>query len=157
MSAAHAHIILAHLPIIGIFFGLVILAIGRSNLHMFRAALIVFMIAGFAALGVYLLGESAEEIVEDMAGISHDLIEHHEEAGLWAMISGMALGLVSAVGLFLSRRARPKGFMIVIVALALFAVSVFAVTANRGAQINHPEIRNTAPGEPVLDHTHDND
>ena len=156
MSAAHAHIILAHLPIIGIFFGLVLLAISRS-LHMWRAALIIFTVAGLAAGGVYLLGEQAEEIVEDMAGISHDLIEHHEEAGLWAMISGMALGLVSAVGLFLSRRARPKGFMIVIVALALFAASVFAVTANRGAQINHPEIRNTASGEPVLDHTPDND
>jgi hypothetical protein len=32
-----------------------------------------------------------------------------------------------------------------------------AVTANRGGQINHPEIRTTAPGEPVLDHTHDQD
>lgn len=157
MSPAHAHIVLAHLPIFGIFFGLVLLAFSKSNVHMFRAALTIFTIAGLAALAVYLLGESAEEIVEDMAGISHDLIEHHEEVALYAMISGIALGVVSAVGLLLSRRARPKWFLPVILVLALFTAAIMAVTANRGGQINHPEIRSTSTGEPVLDHTHEDD
>lgn len=157
MSPAHAHIVLAHMPIIGIFFGLVLLAFAKSNVQMFRAAMIVFTIAGLTGVVVYLLGEPTEEIVEDMAGISHDLIKHHEEVGLYAMLSGIALSLVSLVGLVLSRRARPKWFLPVALVVALFAGSVFAITANRGGQINHPEIRTTAPGEPLLDHTHEHD
>jgi len=153
MSPAHLHIVLAHLPIIGIFFGLVLLAVSRS-LHMWRAALIIFTVVGLASGGVYLLGEEAEEIVEDMAGISHDLIEEHEEAALWAMISGIVLGLASAVGLFLSRRARPKGSMAVILVLALLTAAIMAVTANRGGQINHPEIRSAASSEAATDRDH---
>lgn len=143
MSPAHLHIVLAHMPIIGIFFGLVVLGIAyaRSSNEIFRVSLVIFAISGLVAGIVYLLGDSAEEIVEDMAGISRHLIHEHEEAALYAMISGMTLGVVSAIGVWLSRTVRPKWLSPLVLILALFTAAVMAVTANRGGQINHPEIR----------------
>ena len=151
MSAAHLHIALAHVPLTGIFFGLLLVAYAmyRSNDEVFRASLIVFAIAGAVSLVVYLLGEPAEEIVEELAGISHDLIHDHEEMGLFAMIGGIALGLVSIAGLWFSRTSVPKGLRPLVLALALVAGGIMAYTANRGGQINHPEIRSadTVSGE----------
>lgn len=151
MSPAHLHLALAHVPIAGIFFGLIVLglALARSNHEMFRASLLLFSLVGVVSLVVYLLGEPAEEIVEELAGITHDLIHEHEEIALFAMISGVALGIVSAVGLWLSRVARPRGLAAVVLVLALLTAGIMAVTANRGGQINHPEIRSgegPAPG-----------
>lgn len=146
MNPAHIHIVLAHVPAIGTVFGLILLAYARvrSNQDIFRASLVIFTISGLVALAVYLLGESAEEIVEHTAQISENLIHEHEEVALLAMISGIALGVVSAIGIWLSRRSSPKGLTSVVLIVALITLGIMAVTANRGGQINHPEIRTTA-------------
>jgi uncharacterized membrane protein len=150
MNAAHLHLTLNHLPVLGVVFALPLLGFGllRRNPTLLRAGWITLVVVALAAIPVYLSGEGAEEIVEDEPGVSHDAIEAHEEIALFGLIGVEALGVVALAGLLLSRRASgapawlPPGSLV----LALMLAALLAVVAYRGGQINHPEAhRATAP------------
>lgn len=143
MSGAHIHLLMTHIPVIGIVFGTVILAYAwmRRRDEAMQIAMVTFVASAIAAGIVYLTGEAAEEVVEGMAGVSHDIIERHEDAAVVALIAAIGVGGISAVGLWLSRRSVPRWFGAMTLVLALGASGVMAWTANLGGQINHPEIR----------------
>lgn len=71
MNDAHLHVILSHGPVAAIIFGVVLLAFAlwwRNDL-LARVSLVTFVVVGFLAAGLYLTGEGAEEIVEELAGV----------------------------------------------------------------------------------------
>lgn len=143
MSGAHIHLLLTHVPVLGILFGTAILAYAwiRKRNEPMQIALATFVVSAVAATVVYLTGEAAEEVVEGMAGVSHAVIERHEEAAVLALVAALLMGTLSAVGLWLSRRAVPRWFATMSLVAALGTTGVMAWTANLGGQINHPEIR----------------
>lgn len=143
MNEAHLHLLLTHIPVVGILFGLLILAYALlAKKGEARAiALAVFILSGLAAVAVYLTGEAAEEAVEGLPGISEILLERHEEAAVIALVAAVLLGLVSLAILFLSRRGVSGRLTGAVLVLALVVGGVMAWTANLGGQINHPEIR----------------
>jgi hypothetical protein len=144
MNEAHLHIILVHGPVAGILFGVVILAFAlwRRNDLLARVSLVTFTVVSIVVVIVYLTGEGAEEIVEELAGVSHDVIEAHEEAAVWALWSSLVLGVVSLGGLVGYRRTNiPAWFMTTVFGASLIVSGLIGWTANRGGQINHPEIR----------------
>lgn len=144
MTAAHIHLLLTHIPVLGTLFGLLVLAYGRfrPSVETIRIGLGLFVLSGLAAVAVYLTGEGAEEIVEHMAGVSHDIIEQHEEAAFVALLASGFLGIVSAAGLLASRRLTlATWFANSVLVLAIVITGIMAWTANLGGQINHPEIR----------------
>ena len=65
MSNAHWHLILNHLPVLGVPFGAVLLGLGllRGTMALQRAGLAVLVLAGLAAGVAYLTGEPAEHAV----------------------------------------------------------------------------------------------
>ncbi|HET7290515.1 MAG TPA: hypothetical protein VFJ67_08775, partial [Thermodesulfobacteriota bacterium] len=81
MNAAHWHLILNHIPLIGIGFVilLMIIAFARKSQELKNVAMIFAVIVALWAIPAYLTGEPAEEVVEDMPGISENIIEEHEE------------------------------------------------------------------------------
>ena len=143
MTGAHLHLLLTHIPVIGIAFGLLITGYGlfRKKREILQTGFATFVISGIAAVAVYLTGESAEEVVEGMAGVSHAIIEQHEEAAFVALIAMLALGAVSLIGLWLSRKTLPRWYATATLIGALAVGGIVAWTANLGGQINHPEIR----------------
>ncbi|MGI9174573.1 MAG: hypothetical protein ACR2GR_04575 [Rhodothermales bacterium] len=148
MNGAHLHLLLNHVPVLGIVFGLALLAFAmlRKDGSLARVSLGVFVIARLAAGAVYLTGESAEDVVEGLPDVSEARIEMHEDAGLYPLLASGALGLVGLGGLLAFRKKPlPTGFTATVLVLALAASSVMAWTANLGGQINHPEIRSGAP------------
>ncbi len=162
MDAAHIHLLLNHVPVLGTFFGLALLAYAllRRQQDVLKAALGVFVVTGLAAGVVYLTGESAEELVEGMAGITEALIEPHEESALVALVLAGVLGLAALVGLLFFRRGVPGWLGSAVLVLALVAGGAMAWTANLGGRINHPEIRpgatvQTLPGEVQAPHDDD--
>lgn len=162
MDAAHLHLLLNHVPVLGTFFGLALLAYAllRRQQDVLKAALGVFVVTGLAAGVVYLTGESAEELVEGMAGITEALIEPHEESALVALVLAGVLGLAALVGLLFFRRGVPDWLGSAVLVLALVAGGAMAWTANLGGRINHPEIRpgatvQTLPGEVQAPHDDD--
>jgi hypothetical protein len=150
MSAVHLHLLLSHVPVLGAVFGLLLLAYGtlRGKDQVVRVSLGTLAIVGLAGLAVYLTGEPAEGIVEELPGISEAILERHEEAALFATIGGGVVALVALAGLVL-HRARPVGprFAAATLVMTLGLVGGMAWTANLGGQIRHSEIRAGASAE----------
>jgi len=145
MSAAHLHLMLNHIPLLGLIFGAALLAYGlwRGTDDVQKASLGLLAVAGLSAIAVYLTGEPAEEIVEGLAGVSHDAIEAHEEWGWYALISGIATGGFALGTLFLGwlRERLGRGAVVLTLVLALLSSGLIGYTANLGGKISHPELR----------------
>jgi hypothetical protein len=145
MNAAHLHLAINHLPVIGLLFALGVLAVGRvlrSEATM-RVGLWLLLASGVLAIPAYLSGEPAEEIVERLSGISKALIEKHEDAAAVSFALTLVVGGFAAFGLFLARSGRPLpqlAFIIVAIGTVVAAGSM-AWTAKLGGEIHHPEIR----------------
>jgi hypothetical protein len=136
---------LNHIPLLGLVFGAVLLAYGlwRGAEDVQKASLGLLAVAGLSAIAVYLTGEPAEEIVEGLAGVSHDAAEAHEAWGLYALIAGLATG-VGALGTLLVgglRERLGRGAVVFTLVLALLASGLIGYTANLGGKISHPELR----------------
>ena len=148
MDAAHWHLLLNHAPVLGTIFGalLLIAALSLRNGTLTRTSLTVFVLSALVAVPVYLTGEGAEEIVEDIPGVAAEsVIEAHESAGLIALIAVGLLGLLALVALW-SARGRttpPRWIGPSALVIALVVSGLFVWTATLGGQINHPEIRGT--------------
>lgn len=144
MEAVQLHLLLNHVPVIGTIFGLALLAYGllRDQNTVVRAALWALVITGVAGVATYLSGEPAEEVIEEMAGVSEALIERHEEMAYWATGGAVVVGLVALVMLTLYRtREVGRGFAAVVLALALGTSGLMGWTAHLGGQVRHSEIR----------------
>jgi hypothetical protein len=151
MDPTHLHLMLNHVPVVGIPIGLALLIFGlflRSG-HLRIASLIVFLACACVAGVVFLTGEPAEETVEGMPGVSHAVIEAHEESAEVAIWGAVALGGVAAIAMLLhlprnlsavGLRLRNASLAAPLILALIVAVMLFR-TANLGGQIRHTEIR----------------
>ncbi|KRT65544.1 MAG: hypothetical protein XU11_C0024G0007 [Candidatus Dadabacteria bacterium CSP1-2] len=145
MNWAHVHLIINHIPVIGI--GLLILlfivAMVRKNKGLITVALAFIILISLATIPVYLTGEPAEEVVEDMPGISEELIEEHEEQAEIAFILVEVAGGLALITLIARRYSDNLGQRLVILTLLVLIVSggLIGWTANLGGKIHHEEIR----------------
>lgn len=141
MNEAHWHLILNHMPILGSLFGLVLLAIGifRHHASAVRIGLITVLISAVLCIPTQLTGEGAEEVVEDMPGVTHALIHEHEEAaevGFWAL---EATGVLALLALLMPSRGRLLSGLTLAATAASFGL--LARAGNLGGQIMHAEVR----------------
>jgi hypothetical protein len=145
MTAAHVHLALNHLPVLGTLIAAAILAAGLAlrNPAVVRTALALLVAAAVSALPVHLSGEGAEEIVEDLPGVTHDLVEAHEDSAKPAAIAVGVLGLLAAGILFVHRRRPdvPRGVAVALLVAAIVVFGLLVRTAYLGGQIRHQEIR----------------
>lgn len=146
MNEAHLHVLLTHGPVAGIFFGLLVLGWGiwRSNRSIVQIGMALFVFTGIFLTGLYLTGEGAEEVVEELATVEHETIEAHESLAQYTLLAGIFLALASIWALVRSAadRARSAGAVVKGVFIAgLVVAGLISWTAYRGGQINHPEFR----------------
>lgn len=133
-----------HFPIISPILGLVVLLSGYffSSEAIKRTGLGLFMIGALLTFPSMFTGDAAEDIVENISGVSHDMIHHHEEwAEKMAWISYL-LGILSAFTLWASWKNKSfsqYGFTGVLV-LSLIGIFMGIKTGNSGGEIRHPEI-----------------
>jgi hypothetical protein len=145
MNPAHLHLMLNHIPLVGIGFVILLLIIAllrRSN-EMINISLLFVILVALWAIPAYLTGESAEEIIEGLPGISEQLIEAHEESAELAFIFVEAVGVLAFITLVARRFYTKLGKVLVILTLLglIIGGGLIAWTANQGGKINHPEIR----------------
>ena len=150
MSDAHLHLIVNHLPVLGVPFGAALLGWGlfRGQLALQRAGLGVLVLAGVAAGVAYLTGEPAEHALEALAGMGppESLVEAHEEAALAATVMTGVLALGAGFGLWrLQRGSVGRGVLASVLTLALATTLTLGWVATLGGRISHPEIRSGAP------------
>lgn len=145
MNAAHLHLALNHLPVVGLLFALGVFVFGRvlrSDVTM-RVGLWMFVASGLLSIPAYLTGEPAEEMVEKLPGIAEALIEKHEDAASIAFAGALLAGVLAGGALFLARGGRAVSTMafLIVAVVAVGAAGSMAWTAKLGGEIHHPEIR----------------
>ena len=146
MSAAHVHLLLNHIPILGSIFGLLVLCYGmwRKSDEIKKTSLGVFVITALLTIPVYLTGDGAAEIVSNLPGVSTAIIQHHDKAATITMVAIEILGAVSLLSLWLSRRSRRelRSWMTLgVLILAMISSGLAGWTGAIGGQIRHTEVR----------------
>lgn len=145
MNDAHFHMVVNHVPIIGTIFGIGILVTGMllKNWSLKNTAYVIFAISAvFAALSMY-FSEGAEELVEDMPNIGHQIIHEHEEIAEKFAIVMYATGFFGLASLFtFYKKLRFANiFSYITLALALLAGVLTKFVGTSGGEIRHTEIR----------------
>lgn len=143
MNAAHLHLILNHVPVVGTFMAFLVLFLGwlGKKTAVQKTALTLFVVVGLVSIPVYLSGSGAEEIVEKFPGVSEKAIEAHEDSAVATLIFIEILSLASLLGfaLFGRRENLPRGFLLTVMILTIIAGILTAKTSNLGGQIRHPQ------------------
>ena len=146
MNDAHYHLLVNHLPIVGLLIGIMILVAGflfkKPDLKL--TALGVFIFSAITSAFAFYTGEGAEEVVENIGGISETLIHTHEEYAESFFIITIVLGVVSIIG-FVAELMKSKYAKYVIILTLLLAIAdgiLAKYVGTSGGEIRHTEIRN---------------
>jgi uncharacterized membrane protein len=145
MNESHLHIILNHFPIIGLIFGLGILIIGLilKNESVKNTAFVLFIVAtlfGFLSMAT---GEGAEEMVENLPNIGHDIIHEHEELAERFMIALYATAFFSLLSLVANAKQYKfaKLFSFITLMISIVGAVLSQGVGTSGGEIRHTEIR----------------
>ena len=147
IDAAHLHLILTHLPVIGGPFLLLLLSIGlaRRSSEVVTVALLLTVGLAAATCGVYLTGEPAEEALEHTPWFPEQLTDSHEDRAAVALAVTLATGALAVMALVFRRAGRwlPR----LVWSGLLLSTLALGWTAWSGGQIRHEEIRSPAVGQ----------
>lgn len=144
MNFAHIHLILNHIPVIGIPVALAFLVYGTyiKNQPSQRFALLVLIGLAAIVLPVYFTGEPAEEVIEHLPGVAESFIEAHEDAAMFSLVLTLITGAAAAIAFWFQKDPK-KGPLLnfVVMGVACLAVLSLLYTANLGGKVRHTELR----------------
>lgn len=154
MNFAHLHLLLNHLPVIGVAFALLVLAWGiyRKSEELIRTSMLLFVLVALITIPIFLTGDPARDFLLGL-GVPRAAVRPHDNAAGVTLTIMEVLGGIALLGLifFRNRERTPQWFLRVTLALALVAAASALWTANLGGQIRHPEASFGAPsGAPSL-------
>jgi uncharacterized membrane protein len=145
MNAPHVHLMLNHLPVVGVLLGFLayVAALLGRNREWQRLALGLLVVTAALAVPAYISGTWAEEGVERLPGVTEGFIERHEEAAVAGLTASIALGLVALWALAAGRgeRRRPAWLAILVLVVGGITVGLLGRAAGLGGEIRHTEIR----------------
>jgi uncharacterized membrane protein len=134
-----------HLPVVGTLFGFCLYLFGwlRKNEDLKDLSLVIFILSLLLTVPAYLSGAAVAEAMMRMPNVTPELIEQHKELAQLAFGAIGLLALLSLAGLIVFRKPRvyPCWFSLCVMVLTLAAGGLMGWTANKGAQVRHPEIR----------------
>lgn len=145
INAAHWHVLLNHIPIIGVPMVAILLVWGLSKVNeaMIRLALLATVVMGGAAWLVETTGGKAEDEIKDAkyAWVSRERIHDHEEAGEKAEIAAIATGVLALGVLVMARGGKPPHRSATYAVLLGLGVSAALLgwTGWEGGKIRHDE------------------
>ncbi len=145
MNWAHAHLMINHFPVVGIFgaTALLIYSLVRKSEEVKRVCFGLFVLLALITLAVFFTGQAAEDTVKKLPGVKEASIGRHEEMAELALVLMETLGIASLAGLLFLRQsgAIPKWMVVIVLLVSLVTAAVVGLTANLGGQIRHTEIR----------------
>ncbi len=145
MNGAHFHLVVNHLPIIIPMAALIVLILGliiKSEVVK-RTAYFLFVVGAICTMPAFASGEGAEEMAENLPGVTEQLIHEHEEKAEAFALFNYALGLISIVAIWASwkQKSFAKWFSLLILALSLVVILKGREVGTSGGEIRHTEIR----------------
>ncbi|HTK31263.1 MAG TPA: DUF2231 domain-containing protein [Candidatus Saccharimonadaceae bacterium] len=147
MNAPQLHLMLNHVPVLGVIFAAAALSAGlwwrRGSLM--RFGLFTIIAASIAAMPVFFSGGASEDAVERLAGVQKPMIEQHEDAATAASVGLAVLGITALFVLIRYRkRTMPAPAVASVLAGTLVLAAVLAWTAHLGGSIRHAELNGGA-------------
>lgn len=147
MNEAHLHLLVNHIPIIGVVIGILVLSTGYilKNITIKRTALGIFIFSSLFAIPAFFSGERAEEVIEKLPGVSENYIEAHEEVAevfIWIIASLGVLSLLTFLSDYFKRKIS-KWLYLLTAIMAIVTLVVAKQVGTTGGEIRHPEIRTT--------------
>lgn len=104
-------------------------------------ALACLLCVAIISIPVYFTGEPAKDSIADLAGVSEEVIDQHEQAAHFAFFAIEWVGALALAGLWLFRtEPPPRWFLGMLLVGSLLTVGAMIHTADQGRQIRHPEI-----------------
>lgn len=144
LNWAHIHLVLTHIPVIGIGVVIAFLLAGlpRRSRELKCVSLQMFVALALLSIAVYLTGSPASHQMRVLPGISRETIHHHSSVADFAFGGMEVLGAVSLGALFKFRNsaAIPVRFVAALLGLAFVVLILMIWTANLGGRIRHSEI-----------------
>ena len=154
MNDAHYHLIVNHLPIVGLLIGILVLIAGLvfNKAEVKLTALAIFIFSALTSIAAFYTGEGAEEVVEKLEGISETLIHTHEEYAETFYTLTLILGGLSIISFFMElKKIRLSKYMLIICLLMAIVGGISATyVGSSGGDIRHIEIRNDAKVIPLV-------
>jgi hypothetical protein len=146
MNGAHWHLLVNHIPVLGVPFGLGLLlcSLRGQNLTLQRAGMVVLLLSGISAEVADYTGDPAKHTLRQEMGADYPktAVQQHEDAADYGLITAGILGGGALVGLWFARRgALGKAPIVIMLIGALFVTTVLMRVADLGGQIRHVEIR----------------
>jgi YVTN family beta-propeller protein len=147
MNSIEIHLILNHIPILGVAFVSLYLLIATilKNTFMQKASLWILLGVALVTIAVYLSGLGAETPVESLPNVSKALLQLHEKVARISSMTIWAIGGITFLGLVFLRGKEQlfKYFVRGILAMTLLSTGLFVLTGYLGGQITHSEVRST--------------
>lgn len=155
MNNAHFHLVINHLPMVCLLIGALVLIAGivlkKTEVKLTALGILIFA-AVTSPIALY-TGEGAEDVVENLEGISEGLIHTHEEYAesfntLTLILGGLALLTFVAE---MKKVSFSKYLMILCLAIAIADGVLASYVGISGGEIRHSEIREDANKVPSED------
>jgi uncharacterized membrane protein len=147
MNAAQAHLAINHFPVIGTLLAVGILLAGilLNQVAYRKLAYVLLLIFGLMSPIVESSGENAEELVEEISGVSHSQIHEHEDQAELAVLGMYVLAALSVFGFWAEWKElrQRKALSFISLGAGLIVFLLMARTAHSGGLIRHPEINSS--------------
>jgi len=145
ITPAHLHILVNHLPVIGLPLVALLLFWGIVRRHdlVIRAALYGAILMAAGSFLADQTGSRAEDDIKNEVWAIKDVIEEHEEAAEAANIAALVTGAAALVLLVMARGGKPVhrvGAMVVLAATVVTGTAM-AKTGWEGGKIRHAEFQ----------------
>ncbi len=152
MFQTQVHLFMTHLPVFGSLLGGLVLVHGiykRSNPTKI-AAYNLFIVSAIGACIVYYTGAAAQKSIENISGLSDYTISQHKYYGTISLLVFLLLGIVSVIGLFITKRGNihSKWIANFIFLVALICFGLTLKTSLMGNKIRHTELNKIVPFPP---------
>lgn len=146
MNAAHLHLLLNHVPVIGTAITIFVLLTGifKKSDDVKKVSILILILTALITIPVYVSGGSAEEMIEgNYEDVDETYIDQHEDFALYSFIAMDIAGAAGLLAIFLFRKPKvlPGSFAYIMLVILFIVFGMMAYTANLGGRIHHPEIR----------------
>lgn len=154
MNAPHIHLLINHLPIIGLIIGVLVLIIGLFSKKQLVSSvgLWITIISGFSSYPTMYSGGASEHYFEENEGkycVSEVLIHEHEESAELAFWPCIITGIFAGLALIGNRKGHKhtRKAEIGVVFIGIISIILIGKAGLTGGQIRHPEISNCCSAE----------
>jgi uncharacterized membrane protein len=144
MNSAYLHLIVNHIPVIGLPLALAFFffSVRTKNEPSRRFSLWVLTGVAAMALPAYLSGDGAESLVEHLPGVKEAFISAHEESAEISLILSLLAGATAFVALWFSKSpALVRRLNLAVLTTSIIASLSLIYTANLGGMVRHTELR----------------